>query len=252
MSVTSPLSVLLLADDTPSRRVLADALRAQGLYVTDVALPADLPEALGTAERDITLLDTQVTGPGYEAVLAAIGASMPGHPVILVGDAEVSDRVRGLNAGAVDYVATPLSAPELAARIRARIRFERLEHARLRHGALAVDLRDRSVRHHGTALRLSNLELRLLTYFLRNVGVVRTRAEILSAVWAGERSLRSNAVDVYVGYLRRKLQIQGYTLPLTTVRGVGYRLEPVPAAAMPGPAAPSRPAPIPTPDPSAS
>jgi DNA-binding response OmpR family regulator len=160
-------------------------------------------------------------------VLRAIIGRLPGHPVILIGrDAQVAERVGGLNAGAVDFLVTPVAVGELAARIRARIRLDRLDRARLRHGELEVDVAAHTVRHRGTLLRLSNLEFRLLVYFVRNVGDIRTRGQILRAVWAEERSLRSNAVDVYVGYLRRKLERQGYRLPLSTVRGAGYRLEP--------------------------
>jgi DNA-binding response OmpR family regulator len=234
-----PVSILLLADDMPSRQTLAGELREYEFSVT-AAVPQDIDELLAGAEHDITILDTQLRGRRYEDVLGAISSRIPGHPVILIGhDAAVTDRVRGLNAGAVDFLVAPLSVRELAARIRSRIRFDRLEHAQLRYGELIIDFTDHSVRYRGAPLRLSNLEFRLLAYFVRNVGDARSRVEILNDVWVEERSVRSNAVDVYVGYLRRKLQ--GYQLPLTTVRGVGYRLEPPAPEAPPADAGAAQP-----------
>lgn len=228
--VAEEIWVLLLSDDARFRETLAEALRGERIHVTDARVSADLGVVLESVPCDLAILDTELHADTYPDVLAGILRVLPGHPVILVGRAgEVADRVRGLSAGAVDFVVQPFSVRELAARIRARIRFDRLEPTLMRYGALEVDRWDRSVRHRGIPVHLSNLEFRLLVYLLRNMGHTVTREEILTAVWDTEPSERSNAVDVYVGYLRRKLEHQGCRLPLTTVRGRGYRLEREPA-----------------------
>jgi DNA-binding response OmpR family regulator len=224
---TEPIWVVLLSDDSQSRQALAHELRMHDFRVTDAPRSVDIEHTLQSVHCDVTIIDVEPHARAYQELLATIARRLPEHPVMLVGrDAQVADRVSGLNAGAVDFVAKPLSVRELAARIRARIRFDRGEQAVLRHGGIEVDMPARSVRHRGISLHVSNLEFRLLAYFLRNVGKVRTREEILGEVWRSELSCSSNAVDVYVGYLRRKLARQGCQLPLTTVRGQGYRLEP--------------------------
>jgi DNA-binding response OmpR family regulator len=230
-TLRSPLAaaekrVLLLAEDAPARADLAADLRRQNFRVTS-AEPTLSPAKLAAAlDHDLTVLDTELGAGSYERVLAAIAQAVPGHPVFLLAPrAGVSDRVRGLDAGAADVIVRPFSVRELAARIRARVRFDRRENIRLRHGDLEVDMAHRHVRHRGIPVHLSNREFDLLVYFLRHTGEVRTRADIFRDVWVDDQALHSNAVDVYVGYLRRKLTQQGFAFPLTTVRGAGYRLE---------------------------
>ena len=146
--------------------------------------------------------------------------------IVLTARGELDDRVAGLDAGAVDYVVKPFSLAELAARIRAHLRVARQSPSTtLRCGELELDLLSRDVRHGGVLVRLSTTEFELLAYLLHNSGQVLSRERILRAVWGYEHDPGTNVVDVYVGYLRRKLGVAGQHVPIATVRSVGYRLD---------------------------
>jgi DNA-binding response OmpR family regulator len=146
--------------------------------------------------------------------------------IILTARGEVADRVAGLDAGAVDYLTKPFSLGELAARIRAQLRIAaRATATTIKAGMLDVDLLTRDVRYGGERVRLSTTEFELLSYLLRNRGHVLTREQILRAVWGYDYDPGTNVVDVYVGYLRRKLRREGLPAPIVTVRSVGYRLD---------------------------
>jgi DNA-binding response OmpR family regulator len=148
--------------------------------------------------------------------------------IILTARGEVDDRVVGLDSGAVDYLVKPFSLKELAARIRAQLRTA--SHAaadRLSAGDIEVDLITRDVDRDGHTVRLSATEFDLLVYLIRNRGTVLSRQQILRAVWGYNHDPRTNVVDVYIGYLRRKLQVGDRAAPIATVRSVGYRLDAV-------------------------
>ena len=139
---------------------------------------------------------------------------------------EVEDRVAGLDAGAIDYLTKPFSLSELAARVRAQLRVvAQAPTTTLTGGDVEVDLITREVRRAGVAVRLSTTEFELLTYLLRNRGRVLSREQILRAVWGYDYDPGTNVVDVYIGYLRRKLRGQGEGDPIVTVRSVGYRFD---------------------------
>ncbi len=146
--------------------------------------------------------------------------------MILTARAEVEDRVNGLDAGAIDYLTKPFSLSELAARIRAQLRLvAQTPTTTLTGGDVEVDLITREVRRGGSLVRLSTTEFELLSYLLRNTGRVLSREQILRAVWGYEYDPGTNVVDVYVGYLRRKLRQDGERDPIVTVRSVGYRFD---------------------------
>jgi DNA-binding response OmpR family regulator len=163
--------------------------------------------------------------------------SQPTLPVIvLTALGDVEHRVAGLDAGAADYLAKPFSLNELAARIRAHLRMAaHVPQTVLSAGGVDVDLLTREVRRDGQPVRLSTTEFELLTYLMRNRGQVLSREQILRAVWGYEYDPGTNVVDVYVGYLRRKLRGPGAgptpdgedgarsDTPITTIRSVGYR-----------------------------
>jgi DNA-binding response OmpR family regulator len=132
--------------------------------------------------------------------------------------------VAGLDAGAVDYVTKPFSLTELAARIRARLRLAReTPQTSLTGGGIKVDLLTRAVFSNGELVRLSTTEFELLVYLMRNPGRVLARDQILRTVWGYTFDSGTNLVDVYIGYLRRKLRRGGHDTPIVTVRSVGYR-----------------------------
>jgi DNA-binding response OmpR family regulator len=143
---------------------------------------------------------------------------------VLTARGEIEDRVRGLEAGAVDYLVKPFSMAELVARVRAHLRV--LAHASsssLSVEDIEVDLLTRRVRRDGAEVPLSTTEFELLVFLCRHHGQVVSREQILGSVWGYEHDPGTNVVDVYVGYLRRKLGRPDSPAPITTVRAVGYR-----------------------------
>jgi two-component system response regulator MprA len=133
----------------------------------------------------------------------------------------VPDRVKGLDAGADDYLVKPFSLDELLARIRALLRRSHGEVELLRYADLELDPRTHEVRREGRSIELTAKEFELLEFFLREPRAVHERWQILEAVWGLESDVASNVLEVYIGYLRRKLGEPGL---IQTVRGVGYAL----------------------------
>jgi DNA-binding response OmpR family regulator len=171
------------------------------------------------------VLDLMLPGISGMELLATVREKRPEVPVvILTARSDISDRIAGLDAGAVDYVQKPFSVAELAARLRAHLRQVLQGPAAILTGAdVELNLLTREVRRAGLLVRLSATEFELLAYLLRRAGDVCSREEILSAVWGYQHDPKTNIVDVYVGYLRRKLGQPGRPAPLATVRSVGYR-----------------------------
>ncbi|UER55491.1 response regulator transcription factor [Kineosporiaceae bacterium SCSIO 59966] len=216
---------ILVAEDEPRiASFVAKGLRGAGLSPTVVT---DGPTALDyatTGDFDLLVLDIGLPGlDGFEVLrrLRASGSELP--VIILTARDSVTDTVAGLEGGADDYMAKPFRFEELLARIRLRLREDRTAAPTVLHaGHLSLDLHSRRLAVNGREVDLSAREFALAETFLRNPGRVLTREQLLSRVWGYDFDPGSNVVDVYVGYLRRKLG-GGY---LVTVRGMGYRLEP--------------------------
>jgi two-component system, OmpR family, response regulator len=221
-----PATVLLVEDEPGIADFVRRGLEAEGFQVEAAA---DGIEGQRLAQRggfDAIVLDLMLPGRSGMEVLAAARRVTPGVPVIvLTARGEVEDRVAGLEAGAVDYVAKPFSMAELVARVRSHLRVIAQASANtLGVQDIDVDLVSRRVRRAGRAIQLSSTEFELLVYLMRHHGQVVAREEILSSVWGYEHDPATNVVDVYVGYLRRKLGQDGDPAPIFTVRAVGYRL----------------------------
>jgi two-component system, OmpR family, response regulator len=141
--------------------------------------------------------------------------------IILTARDDVSDKVGGLEGGADDYVTKPFRFEELLARVRARLRDERtVERTVLRAGSVVLDLRTRRASTDGRTVDLTAREFTMLEVLIRHAGQVLSREQLLSHVWGYDYDPGSNVVDVYIGYLRRKLGSNS----IETVRGMGYRL----------------------------
>jgi len=221
--------VVLVIEDEPGIVDFLDrGLTSQGFEVRS-ALDGNsgLEKALGE-DVDLVVLDLMLPGRSGIEVLGELHAAKPALPVIvLTARGEVEERVAGLDAGAVDYLIKPFSLNELAARIRAQLRIvAQSPRTTLTAGALEVDLLSREVRRGDKLVRLSTTEFELLVYLLRNRGHVLSREQILRAVWGYDYDPGTNVVDVYIGYLRRKLRdADGWRVPIVTVRSVGYRFD---------------------------
>jgi DNA-binding response OmpR family regulator len=219
--------ILVIEDEPGIVDFLQRGLKAYG-YEVDAALDGVSGGDRALAETfDLVVLDLMLPGRSGLDVLKLIHAQKPSLPVIvLTARGEVEDRVSGLDAGAIDYLTKPFSLSELAARIRAQLRVQAQTPATtLSGGDVEVNLITREVRRGGEAVRLSTTEFELLSYLLRNRGRVLSREQILRAVWGYEYDPGTNVVDVYVGYLRRKLRREGEKDPIITVRSVGYRFD---------------------------
>jgi DNA-binding response OmpR family regulator len=222
------VSQIVLIEDEPGIVDFVErGLRAGGLEVVS-AVDGDGGLALALGDGvDLVVLDLMLPGRSGLEVLDVLGRRRPGLPVIvLTARGEVEDRVAGLDAGAVDYLVKPFSLAELAARIRVHLRVARQSASTtLRNGELELDLLTRDVRHGGVRVHLSSTEFELLAYLVHNAGQVLGREQILRAVWGYDHDPGTNVVDVYVGYLRRKLTVTGGRSPIATIRSVGYRLD---------------------------
>ncbi len=147
--------------------------------------------------------------------------------VLLTARGEESDRIRGLDTGADDYVVKPFSMTELTARIRAVLRRIRpgLAEDRIRHGDIVIDRVAHRVRRAGREVHLGPTEFRLLDYLMQHPGRVFSREQLLDAVWGSDVYVEARTVDVHVGRLRKALNQQGEDDPIRTVRSAGYSLD---------------------------
>ncbi len=219
--------ILLIEDEPGIVDFVKRGLEAEGFPV-EASLDGLEGERRALHESfDLIVLDLMLPGRSGMEILDSLHDAKSTVPVlVLTARGEVEDRVAGLDAGAVDYLVKPFSLAELAARVRAQLRLAmQSPAASLRVGDIEVDLIAREVRRAGEPVRLSSTEFDLLVHLVRNRSRVLTREQILSTVWGYEHDPRTNIVDVYIGYLRRKLGTPGNPVPIATVRSVGYRLD---------------------------
>jgi DNA-binding response OmpR family regulator len=218
--------VLVIEDEPGIVDFVTRGLAAENFEV-DSALDGISGERLALKGGfDALVLDLMLPGRGGLEILASVKRSTPNVPVIvLTARGEVEDRVLGLESGAVDYLVKPFSVAELAARLRAQLRaIADVSTSTLSADDIEVELLTRRVTRAGQTITLSTTEFELLVYLMRHKGQVVSREQILSSVWGYEHDPATNVVDVYIGYLRRKLARSGSPAPITTVRAVGYRL----------------------------
>jgi two-component system, OmpR family, response regulator MprA len=219
---------ILVVDDEPAVREAVDrALRLEG-YETELAADgAQALEALADRAPDALVLDLLMPRVDGLEVCRRLRAAGDHTPVlVLTARDAVPDRVRGLDAGADDYLVKPFALEELLARLRALLRRggggERTE--TLRYADLELDTLGHTVRRGRRPIELTRTEFLLLELFLHHPRQVLTRSQIFERVWGYDFGPGSNSLEVYVGYLRRKLEADGEPRLLQTVRGVGYVL----------------------------
>jgi two-component system OmpR family response regulator len=217
---------LIVEDDVPMAAALRRGLGAEGI-VADVALRGE--DALwmaGATEFDVVLLDLMLPGiDGFETCrrLRADGVWAP--IIMLTARDEVEDRVKGLDVGADDYLSKPFSLAELLARLRALARRGSGERpAILAVGNLRMDPATRLVRRGEREINLSTKEFAVLESFMRRPGEVLSQFQLLELAWSYDYENRSNIVEVYVSYLRQKIDRPFGIKSIETVRGAGYRL----------------------------
>ncbi|HEX2393443.1 MAG TPA: response regulator transcription factor [Solirubrobacterales bacterium] len=220
------MEILIVEDEAAIADFLERGLAREGFAVHAVADGIEGERLALSHAFDLVVLDRMLPGRNGLEVLAAIRRSKPALPVImLTAKTEVADRVKGLDQGATDYMTKPFSFEELAARVRAHLRqAESGPAARLEAGGIRLDLVTGRAERGRIAADLPRREAELLAYLMRHAGRVCTHGEILAAVWEYDHDPGTNVVQVYVGYLRRKLGRPGSPAPIETVRSVGYKL----------------------------
>ncbi|GAA4933928.1 response regulator transcription factor [Actinomycetospora succinea] len=217
--------MLVVDDELGVRDALTRGLGAEGMEVHAVADgPAGLREA-ATGAYDAVVLDIMLPGMSGYRVLEALRSEGVATPVLLLSakDGEV-DQADGLDLGADGYLVKPFSFVVLVAQLRAMLRRSGPATARVERGALRLDPTSRSTTWAGREVELSEREFALLYAIALHPAGVVTKDELLTAVWGGGGSVSRNVVEVYVGYLRRKLAAVGAGDLVLTERGRGYRL----------------------------
>jgi len=220
--------VLIVEDDPAIVRFLERGLAAHG-HSTLAAGDGEEGARLAAEEHvEMVLLDIMLPRLDGQQTLRRIRLRRPGLPVLmLTARDEVRHKVDALDGGADDYLTKPFDLEELLARMRALTRrSDQPWSSKMDFGDLGVDLRSRRVNRGGKQIDLSSREFALLEYFMSHSGQVLSRQQILSAVWDYSFDPGSNVVDVYVRYLRGKLDRRGEPSVIQTVRGTGYRFEP--------------------------
>ena len=225
--MTSTAATILIAeDDRAVRDALERALQFEGYSVHAFVNGADALDALGDVDPDAIILDVMM--PGLDGLTTCRRLREKGvrTPVLmLTARHEISDRVAGLDAGADDYLVKPYALDELLARVRALLRRNGVtgdDNQAFVLADLRMDLAARRVTRDGAVIELTKTEFDLLELLLHNVDIVLSRDLIYERIWGYDFETGSKSLDVYIGYLRRKLEADGAPRLIHTVRGVGY------------------------------
>ncbi len=221
------MRILVADDDLKAASLLVQGLKAEG-YAVDLAHDGD--EAVWLAETnpyDVLVLDVMMPAKDGFTVVRHLRKKNVLTPVIFVtARGEVEDRVRGLDAGGDDYLTKPFSLTELLARLRAMLRRQRPQASNLlRVADLEMDLLARKVRRAGQDIVLTNREFALLEFLLVNSPKPVSKMAIVEHVWDQHFDSQTNVVNVYVNYLRNKIDQPGMRPLLHTVRGIGFALK---------------------------
>ena len=222
------MRVLVVEDERKVASFIGQGLTEEG-HTVDVALDGAqaLDLALGGPPYDLIVLDVMLPRrDGFSVLKTLRDRRVPSSILLLTARDSVPDRVTGLDLGADDYLTKPFAFEEFLARVRALLRRGSGQRAAvLRLADLTLDPATREVTRGHRRIGLTTREYALLEYFLRNAGRVLTRPMLAEHVWGLDFDSESNIIDVYVGYLRRKIEVDGEPRLLHTVRGAGYVLK---------------------------
>ncbi len=222
------MNVLIVEDDEKIVSLLKKGLHLEGIVSESVASGDDALKKLESFDYDLIVLDVMLAGSkdGFE-VCKIIRERGITTPIIMVTAREsIEDRVRGLDMGADDYLPKPFSLPEFLARVRALSRRgSRVDQPILQVADLTLDPAQHIVERNGAVIKLSKKEFRLLEYLMRNKNRVLTRTMLIEHIWGYKVGYNTKVVDVYINYLRQKIE-KGFGRRLIhTVRGIGYMIK---------------------------
>ena len=218
------MRVLIVEDEAKLARLMRIGLEKRGLAVDRTDNGEDALWMAGSTDYDAIVLDVMLPGiDGFEVCRRLRDDQVRSPILMLTARDAIEDRVDGLDYGADDYLTKPFAFAELEARLRALARRGKPQPAVLASANLRLDPAKRTVRRDDTTIELSRIEFAMLETFMRHPGQALSRMQLLEHVWDGRYENRSNVVDVYVRYLRAKLDEPFATDSIETVRGVGYR-----------------------------
>lgn len=226
----SPVSILVVDDEPVLAEMISMALRYEGWSITTAGDGASALSAARDARPDAVVLDVMLPDMDGLAVLGALRRQHPELPVLLLTAKDaVEDRIAGLSAGGDDYVTKPFSLEELVLRLRALLRRSGISASdtgsQIVVGDLVLDEDSHEVTRAGEPITLTSTEFELLRFLMRNPKRVLSKAQILDRVWSYDFGGRSNIVELYISYLRKKID-SGRPPMIHTLRGAGYVIKP--------------------------
>lgn len=221
------MRILVVEDELDLNHIICNKLTKEG-YNVDACFDGQAAlDYLETASYDGVIMDIMIPKKDGMSVLKTIRAEGIQVPVLfLTAKSEAQDIVRGLDAGASDYMTKPFEFSELLARLRVMLRTVHISNdSILNYGSLQIDTNNHRVVRDGVTVDLTVREYAILEYLVRNRNIVVTREQIRANIWSIDDDINSNVVDVYIRYLRRKIDDPFEEKLIHTIRGVGYRLE---------------------------
>ena len=225
--MSSQNRILIAEDDEGVRGAIRRALEQEGYQVTVAEDGARTLEISENMTPDLYLLDVMMPEVDGLSVCRTLRRRGDATPILVVTARHlISDRVAGLDAGADDYLVKPFALEELLARVRALLRRGAIGESDgiLETAGIRLDQGAREVSRNGVSVQLTKTEFDLLELLMHNVGIVLTRETIYDLIWDYQFETNSKSLDVYIGYLRRKITVDDMPDPIHTVRGVGYCL----------------------------
>lgn len=221
------MRILVVEDELDLNHIICNKLTKEG-YNVDACFDGQAAlDYLETASYDGVIMDIMIPKKDGMSVLKTIRAEGIQVPVLfLTAKSETQDIVRGLDAGVSDYMTKPFEFSELLARLRVMLRTVHISNdSILNYGSLQIDTNNHRVVRDGVTVDLTVREYAILEYLVRNKNIVVTREQIRANIWSIDDDINSNVVDVYIRYLRRKIDDPFEEKLIHTIRGVGYRLE---------------------------
>jgi DNA-binding response OmpR family regulator len=218
--------LLIVEDNKDLQEIISSLLMSEGFTVQCASTGSEALKMLETNQFDLVLLDLGLPDIQGENILKIIQKDYPGLPVvILTAKSKPHEIAEGLNLGADDYLAKPFAIEELLARINARLRTTRAANQNMTIGELSLDLSKMTAKRGDEEIELTKTEFELLNYLMQNAGKVLTKDMILNHVWGFSTEVESRVVEVYIGYLRNKID-NGYKKKyIKNKRGFGYLID---------------------------